>query len=190
MPPPIDLTCAPAACSDGTSVGGDVRRRDLELDLVLCPSGHNVHHCVVRRVRHLERRPATDRDGVEADERTVGIERAGDVLGPGDQLPLSDTVLLPVNVLSALTMTLSPCFHTLSHWVIVSFGWRTVNVAVVMALVTGTSQRSTRASGVSDGGHGCGRRDGEREDDLLHFFPMFAAISCDRADGEPGRRDA
>ena len=76
--------------------------------------------------------PATDRDGVEADERTVGIERAGDVLGPvRTSRPLSVTVLVPVNVLSALTMTVKSCFHTLSHWVIVSLGWRTVNVAVV-----------------------------------------------------------
>ena len=61
--------------------------------------------------------------------------------------PLSVTVLVPMNVLSALTVTVKSCFHTLSNWWVVSFGWRAVNVAVVTVVLTGAdaSQRGTSA---------------------------------------------
>ena len=56
------------------------------------------------------------------------------VSSQANEPPLSVTVLVPVNVLSALTMTVKSCFHTLVNWSVVSFGWSAVNVAVLPAV--------------------------------------------------------
>ena len=94
---------------------GDDRLRDHELDAVGRPSGLNVHRDVVRSVRHLECRPARDADGngVEADGVRSALNVPVTLSAQPNEPPLSDTVLVPLNVLSALTMTVKSCFHTL-----------------------------------------------------------------------------
>ena len=86
-------------------------------------------------------------------------------------------MLVPMNVLSALTMTVKSCFHTLVNWWVVSFGWRAVNVAVVTVVLTGTdaSQRATSAD-ATDGMASIAMATATMMN-LLHFLlQFFAAI--------------